>query len=107
MPQNAPDEDWISEVGKRGWVVLTKDDRIRYRPAALAVYRRDQVKVFVFGSGEMKAQEMADAFVTALQKFLAWPLKKGAVLWQNFENWLGFHSLLVSGRKWGHCDLEG
>lgn len=35
FPQNDPDEDWISEVGKRGWVVLTKDDRIRYRPAAL------------------------------------------------------------------------
>jgi hypothetical protein len=62
------DEDWISEVGKRGWVVLTKDDRIRYRPAALAAYRRHQVKVFVFGSGEMRAQEMADAFVTALPK---------------------------------------
>ncbi|HEY5542517.1 MAG TPA: hypothetical protein VIM04_04570, partial [Candidatus Binatia bacterium] len=55
FPQNALDEDWISEVGKRGWVVLTKDDRIRYRPAALAAYRRHQAKVFVFGSGEMRA----------------------------------------------------
>jgi hypothetical protein len=27
FPQNALDEDWISEVGKQGWVVLTKDDR--------------------------------------------------------------------------------
>jgi hypothetical protein len=68
FPQNALDEDWISEVGKRSWIVLTKDDRIRYRPAALAAYRRHQAKVFVFGSGEMKAQEMADAFVTALPK---------------------------------------
>jgi hypothetical protein len=79
FPQNALDEDWISEVGKRGWVVLTKDDRIRYRPAALAAYRGHQVKVFVFGSGEMKAQEMADAFVTALPKISRLALeKKGA-----------------------------
>lgn len=31
----APDakyEDWLVEVGKRGWIVLTKDDRIRYEP---------------------------------------------------------------------------
>jgi len=68
FPQDAPDEHWIEEVGKKGWVVLTKDDRIRYRPAALEAYRRHKVRVFIFGSGEMKAQEMADAFVKALPK---------------------------------------
>jgi hypothetical protein len=78
FPQNAPDEDWISEVGKRGWVVLTKDDRIRYRPAALDAYRRHKVRVFVFGSGEMKAQEMADAFVKALPKISRFAIKKTA-----------------------------
>ena len=76
FPQNALDEDWISEVGKKGWVVLTKDDRIRYRPAALAVYRRNRVRVFVFGSGEMKAQDMADAFVTALPKIYRLALER-------------------------------
>jgi len=78
FPQNAQDEDWISEVGKRGWVVLTKDDRIRYRPAALDAYRRHKVRVFVFGSGEMKAQEMADAFVKALPKISRFALTKTA-----------------------------
>ena len=28
---DAKDEDWLVKVGKRGWIVLTKDDRIRYR----------------------------------------------------------------------------
>ena len=28
---DAKDEDWLVEVGSRGWIVLTKDDRIRYR----------------------------------------------------------------------------
>jgi len=54
FPQNAPDEDWLLEVGKRGWIVLTKDDRIRYRPAALEAYRSNKVRVFIFGSGEMR-----------------------------------------------------
>ena len=78
FPQNALDEDWISEVGKRGWVVLTKDDRIRYRPAALESYRRNKVRVFIFGSGEMKAQEMADAFTKALPKILRFIRNKPA-----------------------------
>src|SRR5437867_10496404 len=78
FPQNAPDEDWISEVGRQGWVVLTKDDRIRYRPAALDAYRRHKVRVFIFGSGEMKAQEMAEAFVRALPKISRFALKKPA-----------------------------
>src|SRR5215467_2079382 len=68
FPQDASDEHWIAAVGEKGWIVLTKDDRIRYRPAALEAYRRHKVRVFIFGSGEMKAQEMADAFVKALPK---------------------------------------
>ncbi len=28
---DAKDEDWLTEVGSRAWIVLTKDDRIRYR----------------------------------------------------------------------------
>jgi predicted nuclease of predicted toxin-antitoxin system len=31
--QNTPDSVWLSSVGRRGWVVITKDDRIRFRPA--------------------------------------------------------------------------
>jgi hypothetical protein len=27
----AKEVEWLVEVGKRGWIVLTKDDRIRYR----------------------------------------------------------------------------
>jgi hypothetical protein len=30
---STPDADWLREVGRRGWVVLTKDQRIRRRQA--------------------------------------------------------------------------
>jgi hypothetical protein len=29
---DAPDAVWLRVVGERGWVVLTKDERIRRRP---------------------------------------------------------------------------
>jgi hypothetical protein len=30
-----PDEDWLREVGARGWVALTHNSRIRYTPNEL------------------------------------------------------------------------
>jgi PIN domain-containing protein len=68
--QDALDQVWLTEIGKRGWIVLTKDDRIRYRPAELDAYRSNKLRVFIFGSGEIKAQEMADAVAKAMPKIL-------------------------------------
>jgi PIN like domain len=27
-----PDEEWLETAGRRGWIVLTHDRRIRYKP---------------------------------------------------------------------------
>jgi predicted nuclease of predicted toxin-antitoxin system len=65
------DEDdavWLREVGRRGWIVLTKDKRIRYRGLELQAIIDGNVRAFVLRGGEMKGQEMADAFVKALPK---------------------------------------
>lgn len=29
---DARDEDWLREIGKRGWIAITHDARIRYKP---------------------------------------------------------------------------
>jgi hypothetical protein len=31
--QKLPDEVWLRDAGANGWIVLTKDDAIRRRPA--------------------------------------------------------------------------
>jgi uncharacterized protein with PIN domain len=33
---DAKDQEWLTEVGRKGWVVLTKDKRIKYRKVELA-----------------------------------------------------------------------
>jgi hypothetical protein len=33
------DADWIPEVASRGWVIASRDNRIRYRPTELAALR--------------------------------------------------------------------
>jgi hypothetical protein len=60
------DETWLREVGRRGWVVLTKDSRIRYRGPELAALQRARVRAFVLTSGDLQGTEMAEIFVRAL-----------------------------------------
>ena len=66
--QDARDEIWLPEVGKRGWVVLTKDDRIRYRPTERAAVISARVALFVLSSGNLNGEDMAQAFVAALPR---------------------------------------
>lgn len=65
---DAKDEDWLVEVGSRGWIVLTKDDRIRYRVTERTALAVAKVKAFVLTSTQLQGIEMADAFVKALPR---------------------------------------
>ena len=86
----AADEEWLLEVGRRGWVVLTKDSRIRYRAPALAAIRASAVRLFVLTAGDLQGFEMAAIFGKALSRisrvatsqpapFIARVTKAGAV----------------------------
>lgn len=65
---DAKDEDWLTSVGQRGWIVLTKDDRIRYRATERAALKKAGVKTFVLTSGQLQGKEMAEAFIKALPR---------------------------------------
>jgi hypothetical protein len=65
---DAKDEDWLLEVGKRSWIVLTKDDRIRYRVTERTAIATARVRAFVLTSTQLQETEMAAAFVKALPR---------------------------------------
>ncbi|MBI2774083.1 MAG: DUF5615 family PIN-like protein [Chloroflexi bacterium] len=44
----APDTEWIPEVARRGWVVVTRDKHIRTRPLELDALRSHGLRVFIF-----------------------------------------------------------
>jgi predicted nuclease of predicted toxin-antitoxin system len=60
---DADDQTWISEVGRRGWVVLTKDKAIRTRPVELNAVEAAKVRMFSLSSGNMTGEQMAEVFV--------------------------------------------
>lgn len=66
FPQNATDTEWLDEAGKRGWIVLTKDDAIRRRPHERQRVESGGVRMFALTARNLVGMEMADLFVRAL-----------------------------------------
>lgn len=60
------DRIWLQEVGHRGWVVLTKDQRLRYRPLEVAALRSSGARVFILVAGNLRGNEIAAVFVAAI-----------------------------------------
>ena len=60
------DRVWLQTVGERGWVVLTKDQRLRYRPLEIAALRASNARVFVLTAGNLRGIEIAAVFLAAL-----------------------------------------
>ena len=65
---DAKDEEWLSKAGEKGWVVLTKDDKIRYRPLERMALMGAGVAAFILSARNIKAAEMASIFIRALPK---------------------------------------
>ena len=64
------DQVWLKTVGASGWVVLTKDQRLRYRPLEIAALRASQARVFVLTAGNLRGTEIAAVFLSALPRIL-------------------------------------
>ena len=62
------DEVWLAEVSRRGWAILTKDKRVRRRPAELAALRESRAAVFVLTGGGMTGPAISAAFTAALPR---------------------------------------
>jgi hypothetical protein len=68
FPQDAMDEDWLPEVGKRGWYVITRDDRIRYRQLEAMAARGAKVGMFVVVSKNLTGLQTAEVLLKALNR---------------------------------------
>jgi hypothetical protein len=75
FPQNTADEIWLPEVGKRNWVVLTRDTRIRLHPnERLAILAADvrfftlQTKRGEGGRRGINGREMQELILANMEK---------------------------------------
>jgi hypothetical protein len=62
FPPDCPDEEWLRAIGSRGWIAVTRDTRIRYKPNELAAVLRHRVALLVL-VGNATHAELATNFV--------------------------------------------
>ena len=71
---DTPDDVWLAAAADRGWLVVTRDQRIRYRANELAAMQRARLHVFVFTQGGLTGAETGSILVrchAALLRFAA------------------------------------
>jgi hypothetical protein len=70
---DCPDELWLAEAGRRDWIVVTRDLRIRYREVERDAAFSNQVRIISLTARRLSADDLGRAFAThavALRRFL-------------------------------------
>lgn len=55
--ESVPDPAWLAAAGTEGWVVLTKDGRMRHRPAELGAVETHRLRVFCLTNANLTGPE--------------------------------------------------
>jgi len=63
---DAPDVQWIPEVARRDWVLITKDQNIRRNPLERATYESARLRGFVITGKDMTGIELGSLLVRCL-----------------------------------------
>lgn len=72
FPQDGSDEEWLAACGKRGWIAITLDYRIRYRAGERDALKENKVKAFLIAkAGEMGGDVLGHLLVEKLPKLVA------------------------------------
>jgi len=64
----ALDENWLPIAVAKGWILLTKDDRWRFRSAEKEILINANARVFVFVSKSARALEIVETIMACLGK---------------------------------------
>jgi hypothetical protein len=68
FPQGTQDVDWLREAGANRWVVITRDDRIRYNQLEKQAVIAARVRFFSITSSSLTGEQAASLIISALDK---------------------------------------
>lgn len=83
--QSLKDEVWLADAGRYGWVVLTKDERIRRRPAERDALISARVRVFCLTTARLRALDQTRRFVENRHRMLRQAKKPGPYIYGVYE----------------------
>jgi hypothetical protein len=79
------DEVWLRDAGENHWVVLTKDDAIRRRPAERDALTEAEVRVFCLTNRNMRAAAQTERFVANRHRIVRQARKPGPYIYAVYE----------------------
>jgi hypothetical protein len=68
FPQGTQDVDWLKEAGANGWVVITRDGRIRYNQLEKQAVIAARLRFFSITSSSLTGEEAAALILSALDR---------------------------------------
>jgi hypothetical protein len=68
FPQGTQDVDWLREAGANGWIVITRDDRIRYNQLEKQAVIAAKLRFFSITSSSLTGEEAGALILSALNK---------------------------------------
>jgi hypothetical protein len=82
------DEVWLRDAGANDWIVLTKDDAIRRRPAERDALTEAAVRVFCLTNRSLRAADQTERFVSNRHRILQRARKPGPYVYGVYEKQL-------------------
>ncbi len=86
--QRLADEVWLRDAGENDWIVLTKDDAIRRRPAERDALTEAEVRAFCLTSAQLRGAEQIERFVNNRHRILRQARKAGPYIYGVYKNGL-------------------
>lgn len=75
------DEVWLRDAGRNDWIVLTKDDAIRRRPAERDALTEAAVRVFCLTNRNLRGAEQTERFIANRHRILRQARKPGPYIY--------------------------
>ena len=60
FPQTALDVEWLPVIGARGWLLITKDMKIRKRPSELEALKRARIGAFILSAKDLTGVQQGE-----------------------------------------------
>ena len=83
------DHEWVEAIGQRGWLALTKDDRVRREPLVRAAMVQFSAKVFCLANGNLSGAEGARRFLINLDRIIKQGRVPGPYLYGVYPSGIG------------------
>ncbi|KJQ54379.1 hypothetical protein RS85_01981 [Microbacterium sp. SA39] len=82
VPLGTPDLEWMPIAGAAGFIVVTRDRRIRTRPAELAAYREHGIRsVWIGVKHDLRPEKQAALFLRHEERLVREIIKRGEGPW--------------------------